>query len=374
MTIADQITRLNNAKAAIKNSIENKGVTVSSTAKLDEYAALIDNIEIGSGGSDSEYVNPGFYELRTSGGTNYESLFYNYSGESLDFVANWDASKCTNMKETFRSCYNVVNLNLSGLNTGKVKSFVSLFNTCSKLETANLSDWNTSNVTDMSNMFYSNRVLKSLDLTGWDTSKCANMNYMFYNCVKLKVIIGELDISSLSQGLCNSSYTQVFKGCSILETVYLKNIYKNVTLTNASKWSLNLADTKVKDECLIYIINELPDLINDKGLTATDKIVLTLPPTNTLTAEQVQVAIDKGWQVANVTSTASTFSLRRRMVYKAVECEMGCYIASDGSRYEIFEAINVMTPQGENVGWDVFSNIEEAAEYYGLTYVEPDEE
>jgi hypothetical protein len=102
--------------------------------------------------------------------------------------------------------------------------------------------------------------------------------------------------------------------------------------------------------------------------------VLTLPPTNTLTAEQVQVAIDKGWQVANVTSTASTFSLRRRMVYKAVECEMGCYISSDGSRYEIFEAINVMTPQGENVGWDVFSNIEEAAEYYGLTYVEPDEE
>jgi hypothetical protein len=62
------------------------------------------------------------------------------------------------------------------------------------------------------------------------------------------------------------------------------------------------------------------------------------------------------------------------MVYKKVECEMGPYIASDGSRYEIFEAINVMTPQGENVGWDAFSNIEEAAEYYGLIYEEPEEQ
>ena len=70
-------------------------------------------------------------------------------------------------------------------------------------------------------------------------------------------------------------------------------------MTNASNWSINLTDTKVKDECLIYIINELPDLINDKGLTTTSSIVLTLPPTNTLTQEQVQVAIDKGWSVAN---------------------------------------------------------------------------
>ena len=82
--------------------------------------------------------------------------------------------------------------------------------------------------------------------------------------------------------------------------MYLKNIYKDITVTNASKYSINLGETVIKDECLIYIINELPDLINDKGLTATDKIVLTLPPINTLTAEQVQPAIDKGWQVANV--------------------------------------------------------------------------
>ena len=71
-------------------------------------------------------------------------------------------------------------------------------------------------------------------------------------------------------------------------------------MTNSNDWSINLGDTKVKDECLLYIINELPNLY-DKGLTTTDQIVLTLPPTNTLTEEQVQVAIDKGWIVLNTT-------------------------------------------------------------------------
>lgn len=62
------------------------------------------------------------------------------------------------------------------------------------------------------------------------------------------------------------------------------------------------------------------------------------------------------------------------MVYKKVECEMGAYIDSNGSRYEIFEAINVMTPQGKNVGWDEFNNIDEAAEAYNLIYREPEEQ
>ena len=54
------------------------------------------------------------------------------------------------------------------------------------------------------------------------------------------------------------------------------------------------------------------------------------------------------------------------MVYKKVECEEGPFIASDGSRYDIFEATKVMTPQGINVGWDIFDNINEAANAYGL--------
>ena len=51
MSIATEITRLQNAKASIKTSIENKGVTVPSATKLDGYSALIDAIPSGGGGS-----------------------------------------------------------------------------------------------------------------------------------------------------------------------------------------------------------------------------------------------------------------------------------------------------------------------------------
>lgn len=62
------------------------------------------------------------------------------------------------------------------------------------------------------------------------------------------------------------------------------------------------------------------------------------------------------------------------MVYKAVESEMGVYKATDGSLYDIMEAINVMTPQGKNVGWTEYNDIEEAATAFNLTYIGPQDE
>ena len=137
-----------------------------------------------------------------------------------------------------------------------------------------------------------------IDISDWDTSKLTGIHNTF-RYSKIKHIIGELDMSNVNAGRYGYQSDEAFYGCSNLETIYLKNIYKNTEMSNTNNWSINLGDTKVKDECLIYIINELPDLINDKGLTATDRIRLTLPPTNTLTAEQVQPAIDKGWTCIN---------------------------------------------------------------------------
>lgn len=51
MSVSSEITRLTNAKAAIKTAIEGKGVTVSSSTTLDGYADLIDAIQTGGGGA-----------------------------------------------------------------------------------------------------------------------------------------------------------------------------------------------------------------------------------------------------------------------------------------------------------------------------------
>lgn len=59
MSIASEITRLQNAKSALATSIGNKGVTVPASTKLDGYSALVDQIQTGGGGgSDDEWVRP----------------------------------------------------------------------------------------------------------------------------------------------------------------------------------------------------------------------------------------------------------------------------------------------------------------------------
>ena len=52
MSIQTDLTRIKNAKAAIKAAIEGKGVTVPDATLLDGMAALIDSIEAGGGGGN----------------------------------------------------------------------------------------------------------------------------------------------------------------------------------------------------------------------------------------------------------------------------------------------------------------------------------
>lgn len=329
MTIADEITRLQNAKAAIKQSIENKGVPVGEDVKLDKYPALIDSISGEGGGDSNDYYWPDFFELKTQNYTTLQQAFSylpvkNTDKDIISLIENLDTSNVTEIREAFTQFGYYSNsyhpdLDLTKWNVEKVDDVQQAFYFC-KTKNLNISGWkftkatslyqfmyysygrtvnasncDTSNITNMYYCFGNCDSLISLDITGWDTSKATNMSYMFYSDRKLVSITGEIDASSVT------SFSNIFYNCNVLETVYLKNICKDSTVTNKSDFSINLGKTKVKDECLIYIINELPDLINDKGLTATDKIVLTLPPTNTLTSDQVQVAIDKGWQVANTT-------------------------------------------------------------------------
>lgn len=327
MSVADQIRRIKNAKAAIKEAIINKGVTVSDEAKLDEYPALINSISASSGDGES-YVNPDFYELRTKGGTSYRSLFYQYaypSGSySLDLsgwdtskvttmaymfyycnaltsldVSNWDTKRVSDMSNMFYYCQELTELNIKHFNMNKVDSVVNMFSNCKKLTHLDLSGWNFAEyINSFQSMFDSCSSLVSVNITGWNTNTITNMNNMFSKCEKLVDIIGELDTSKLTYGLYSGKSSQPFANCTSLETLYLKNIYKDCAVTDASKFSIDLGVTKVKDECLVYIIDQLPNLA-DKGITNNTAIKLTLPTVNTLTDEQKQVALDKGWIVVN---------------------------------------------------------------------------
>ena len=60
MSIQTDLTRIKNAKAAIKAAIEGKGVTVPDATLLDGMAALIESIEAGGSGSGGEILGHKF--------------------------------------------------------------------------------------------------------------------------------------------------------------------------------------------------------------------------------------------------------------------------------------------------------------------------
>lgn len=115
MSVASEITRLQNAKADIKTSIENKGVTVGD-GTIDTFASKID--EISSGVDINDY-----YDLtkRTSGS------FVNYI-KKIPFI---DTSSYTSMDYMFQYYSNLTTI--PKINTSKVTTVLSMFNQCSNL-------------------------------------------------------------------------------------------------------------------------------------------------------------------------------------------------------------------------------------------------
>lgn len=91
MSIQTELTRITNAKAAIKAAIEGKGVTVPNGTLLDGMASLIESIESGSGenvlrGEISVSTDSDSFGLEIEKPNNYEN------GTVPDFAVAWNSS------------------------------------------------------------------------------------------------------------------------------------------------------------------------------------------------------------------------------------------------------------------------------------------
>ena len=262
MSIADNLNRIINAKAAIKKSIENKGVEISDSALLDEYPALIDSIPMEGG--DPFYED--LYNLRTSNGTNMDALFARTSGEldlskvdtsnvtSMKYmfdnstasinIDGWDTSNVTNVERMFS--YFTGSIDISKLDTSSVTNVDYMFqyaNTdniiltglsfpkCTKLEnmfynakgtTLDLSSWDISNITDMYSMFNSANY-KRIDLTGWETTNVTDMKNMFftYSNPLVELIIPDWDMTKVT------SSSSFFGGASYIQNLKLIDLSRS---------------------------------------------------------------------------------------------------------------------------------------------------
>ena len=146
---------------------------------------------------------------------NYDNLFYNYGGKSLD-LSHWDTRKITSFSEMFNSCYELKTLNLAGWDVRNVYSCAYMFYWCKSLKTLDLSGWRLENCETCTHMFNCCGSLESLNLSNWCVDECDSFFSMFENCYSLT----SLDISSwnVSKG---DDFACMFKNCSSLTSLDL---------------------------------------------------------------------------------------------------------------------------------------------------------
>ncbi|EKZ4531472.1 BspA family leucine-rich repeat surface protein [Listeria monocytogenes] len=118
----------------------------------------------------------------------------------------------------FKNCSNLMEVDLSGLDTSAVTTMWDMFNSCRALEELDVSHFDTSSVTNMSYMFYDNRNLEVLDVSNLDTGSVTNMYAMFEDCTSLE----ELDVSHFDTSSVTDMY-RVFNGCEKLKKLNVSN-------------------------------------------------------------------------------------------------------------------------------------------------------
>ena len=154
----------------------------------------------------------------TSECTSMQNLFAYCNKLTNLNISSFDTSNVTNMEGMFQEIYNLKSLDLSHFDTSKVKYMISMFDGSTGLTSLNLSNWNTDSVTNMSRMFHWCSGLISLDLSSFNTSNVVNMTEMFNGCTGLT----SLDVSSFNaSNVVDMSY--MFTSCEKLTSINVSN-------------------------------------------------------------------------------------------------------------------------------------------------------
>ena len=183
MSIQTELTRITNAKAAIKTTIEGKGVTVPDGTLLDGMAALIDAIEAGGGGATEPYIE----EVYDGNGELIDATFHGYT---------------IIRKYAFNGCRSLA---LTSLPSGLTSIGTHAFDGCSSLALTSLPSGLTSIDT------YTFDDCSSLALTSLPSGLTSIGNYAFRNCRSLASLTFEGTPTSISR--------TAFSGCTNLTTI-----------------------------------------------------------------------------------------------------------------------------------------------------------
>lgn len=220
---------------------------------------------------------------------------YKHKGSYDNFIAQYvtkaeiDLSGFTECRYAFSGCKNLESLVLNGTEDGAILYANYMFQDC--IELKEVPYFNSSNVITLSSCFSNCKSLKKI--TEFDTGKATEMREMFNECVALEEIC-ELNCQN------TRNVQGMFYNNSSLKTLGgLKDIGKAYTgsSVNYTSYNLNLTmSSNLTKQSLLNVINGLYDLASHnkpaQGLFLGDVNLAKL------TAEEIAIATNKGWNVS----------------------------------------------------------------------------
>ena len=163
-------------------------------------------------------INVDLSTLNTRLTNNLEGLFFECSTlKDIDF-SYFNIPNVTNMSEMFRSCISLKEVDLSHLITNNLENMSCMFFNCINLISLDLSSFNTEKVEDMSKMFYQCYKLPYLNLSSFNTKNVKTMEEMFYECNQLK----SLDLTSFDTSNVKEMES-MFNSCINLVSINLSS-------------------------------------------------------------------------------------------------------------------------------------------------------
>ena len=236
MSLSSEITRLQNAKSALKTSIEAKGVTVSDSTLISGYAALVDEIQTGGGGGDDilrDLIERDITTLNIPSGTTQigEYAFFHCSKLTSVEIPNSVTSIGTS---AFEIC--------TGLTSVEIPNSVkeigsSAFSNCTVLTSVSIGN----SVTSIGRNAFGNCIgLMSVNISN---SVTTIGNYAFNNCTGLTSVSIGNSVTSIGN--------QAFSYCSGLTSI---TIQATTPPTLSTKYAFNNTNN-----CPIYVPAESVD-------------------------------------------------------------------------------------------------------------------
>ena len=209
MTIASEITRINNNIAAAYTACNNKGATMPQTQNSANLATAINSIPSGGGsfiGIPREVKN-GVYQMPT------ENFTFSLPN-NVTTVGN------SGLSYAFYGCTSLTSVDLSSLTTmsGSYSIGYAFYN-CTGLTSVDLSSLTTvSGSYSLNYAFRGCTSLKSIDLSSLTTVGNSSLSYAFYGCTGLTSV----DLSSLTTVSGSNGLSYAFYGCTGLTDIYFR--------------------------------------------------------------------------------------------------------------------------------------------------------